>query len=49
MLYDSTMLVGFLLEHIPELHPESGTTLLEREDEGHVLKVYTCTEIHVLS
>lgn len=26
--------------HVPEVHPETGTTFLEREDEGHVLKVH---------
>ena len=25
--------------HVPEIHPDSGMTFLEREDEGHVLKV----------
>ena len=27
--------------YVPEVHPDSGTVFLEREDEGHVLKVYT--------
>lgn len=26
--------------YVPEIHPSSGTYFLEREDEGHVLKVY---------
>ena len=26
--------------YVPELHPDSGTVFLEREDEGHVLKVF---------
>ena len=26
--------------HVPEIHPDSGMTFLEREDEGHVLKVF---------
>ena len=26
--------------YVPEIHPDSGTYFLEREDEGHVLKVY---------
>ena len=25
--------------YVPELHPDSGDIFLEREDEGHVLKV----------
>ena len=25
--------------YVPEVHPDSGTIFLEREDEGHVLKV----------
>lgn len=25
--------------HVPEAHPDTGTVFLEREDEGHVLKV----------
>lgn len=25
--------------HVPETHPDTGTVFLEREDEGHVLKV----------
>ena len=31
--------------HVPELHPETGMTFMEREDEGHVLKVYIHTNI----
>ena len=26
--------------YVPEVHPDSGTIFLEREDEGHVLKVH---------
>ena len=29
--------------HVPEIHPDSGVTFLEREDEGHVLKRGTRT------
>ena len=25
--------------HVPEVHPDTNTVFLEREDEGHVLKV----------
>lgn len=25
--------------HVPETHPDTGTVFMEREDEGHVLKV----------
>ena len=25
--------------HVPETHPDTGAVFLEREDEGHVLKV----------
>lgn len=25
--------------HVPEIHPDSGNVFMEREDEGHVLKV----------
>ena len=32
--------------HVPEVHPETGTTLFEREDEGHMLKVHDCTFMH---
>ena len=26
--------------YVPEVHPDSDTIFLEREDEGHVLKVH---------
>ena len=25
--------------HVPETHPDTGAVFMEREDEGHVLKV----------
>ena len=27
--------------HVPEIHPDTNNVFLEREDEGHVLKVLT--------
>ena len=27
--------------HVPEVHPDTNEIFFEREDEGHVLKVYT--------
>ena len=38
--------------HVSEVHPLTGETFLEREDEGHVLKVYldhtsTCINTYV--
>ena len=35
--------------HVPEVHPETGTTFFEREDEGHVLKVHKCIHIVLCS
>ena len=29
--------------YVPEVHPDTGMIFCEREDEGHVLKVHTCT------
>ena len=47
--YDNMMMMGFLLLHVPEVHPETGTTFFEREDEGHVLKVHKCIHIVLCS
>ena len=33
------MLISRCYLYVPEVHPDTGTVLCEREDEGHVLKV----------
>ena len=32
--------------YVPECHPETGETFLEREDEAHVFKVFTSVHVH---
>lgn len=35
--------------YIPEMHPLTGQMFIEREDEGHVFKVYTCTSVNCIN